>query len=360
MSLRINTNVAALNAHNQLASTDAKMSASMAKLSSGFRINSAADDAAGLSVANRLRTNVRSLTVASRNVTEAKAMVNIAEGSANQVEAILERMKELATQSASDNASYDRTKINAEFSTLKTEITRIVGDTEYQGSKLIDGTFGSVATSSDTADFALADIKLSGAGAGTYTLTSSGTTASLTNGTITQVVNFAAGSALNFTALGISLQTDGLDTTATITGNTFTVGGSGGTYQVGSGNVAAEDRIAVSLGNLTVGAAGLNINGIILTSRTDASAALTTLDTAIDAVGTVLGDIGAAVNRMDYTYANLQVTIENFSASESVIRDVDMAAEMTSFTKSQILEQAGVAMLAQANSSSQNILSLFK
>jgi flagellin len=360
MSLRINTNVAALNAHNNLVNTDAKMSSSMTKLSSGYRINSAADDAAGLAVANRLRTNVRSLTVASRNVTEAKAMVNIAEGSANQVETILERMKELATQAASDNAANDRTKINNEFTTLRTEITRIVGDTEYQGSKLIDGTFGSVATVSDTNDFTVADVKLSGAGAGTYALTADGTTASLTNGSVTQVVSFAAGSALTFDKLGITIQTDGLDTTSTLTGNTISVGGSGGTYQVGSGNVAVEDQISVSLGNLTVGATGLNINAITLTTRTDAGAALTTLDAAIDKVGVVLGDIGAAINRMDYTYSNLQVTIENFSASQSVIRDVDMADEMTNFTKSQILMQAGTAMLAQANQASQSVLSLFK
>ncbi|MCK9263992.1 MAG: flagellin FliC, partial [Deltaproteobacteria bacterium] len=142
MALRINTNVAALNAHRQLLGTEQKLGLSMERLSSGFRINRASDDAAGLAVANRLRTNIRSLTVASRNVTEAKAMVAIAEGAANQVEGILERMKELATQAASDNAALDRSKINAEFESLSAEIVRIVGDTEYQGTKLIDGTFG--------------------------------------------------------------------------------------------------------------------------------------------------------------------------------------------------------------------------
>ncbi|HPC47374.1 MAG TPA: flagellin FliC, partial [Deltaproteobacteria bacterium] len=142
MALRINTNVAAINAHRQLLGTESKMNASMEKLSSGYRINRAADDAAGLAIANRLRANVRSLTVASRNTTEAKALLQIAEGSANQIESILERMKELATQAASANTSTDdKAKINAEFDALKDEIDRIVDDTKYQGTKLLDGNF---------------------------------------------------------------------------------------------------------------------------------------------------------------------------------------------------------------------------
>lgn len=364
MALRINTNVAAINAHRQLLGTEQKMGNNMEKLSSGYRINRASDDAAGLAVANRLRTTVRSLTVATRNVSEARSMVSIAEGAASQVESILERMKELATQAASDNAANDRGKINSEFLKLKDEITRIVGDTEYQGTKLVDGTFGATAGVSSSTSYTSAEVTLSGAAAGTYTLTSSGTTASLTNGTVTQVVNFVTNSSLNFGALGVSIKTDSGDTTATFGNTTLTVAGSGGTYQVGSGSTAAEDQIAVSLGNLKVDqigtGAGQQIDNVALTSRTAAVAGLAIIDAAIDDVGVVLGDIGAAVNRMDYTYSNLQVTIENFSASESVIRDVDMAAEMVSFTKNQILLQAGTAMLAQANMSSQGVLSLMR
>ncbi|HOO46347.1 MAG TPA: hypothetical protein PLM29_08970, partial [Deltaproteobacteria bacterium] len=148
MALRINTNVAALNAHRQLSGTDGMLSKSMERLSSGYRINHASDDAAGLSIANRLRTNVRSLTVASRNVSEARAMINTAEGAANQVEGILERMKELATQSASDNAATDRSKLQSEFTSLLAEVDRIVNDTEYQGTALIKGTFGNEIASS--------------------------------------------------------------------------------------------------------------------------------------------------------------------------------------------------------------------
>lgn len=271
MALRINTNVAALNAHRQLIGTEQKMNNSMEKLSSGFRINRASDDAAGLAIANRLRTNVRSLTVASRNVTEGKSLLQIAEGSANQIENILERLKELATQAASANAASDVTKLNAEFTALTSEITRIVTDTKYQGTSLL-----SVA----------------------YT----------------------------------------------------------GTFQVGSENQTSS-QITVSTTALTL--TGLGLNTAAVDTMSHAQDTLTLVDSAINTLATALGSIGAGMNRLDYTYSNLQVQIENFSASESVIRDVDMASEMVNFTKSQILLQAGTAMLSQANMSSQGVLSLF-
>ena len=282
MALRINTNIAAINAHRQLLGTEAKLNMSMEKLSSGFRINRAADDAAGLAIANRLRTNVRSLTVASRNVTEGKALLQIAEGSANQIEGILERMKELATQAASANAGNDGDKLDAEFQTLKDEINRIVEDTNYQETALLDGTF-----------------------AGTFQVGSSAST------------EFGGSSQINIA---------------------INVGGAEGT--------------------------GLNTDGLgIAASAIDnaggADLALSAINTAIDHLADVLGNIGAGMNRLDYTYSNLQVQIENFSASESVIRDVDMASEMVNFTKNQILLQAGTAMLAQANMSTQSVLSLF-
>ena len=272
MALRINTNIAAINAHRQLLGTEAKLNSSMEKLSSGYRINRASDDAAGLAIANRLRVNVRSLTVASRNVTEGKSMLQIAEGSVNQIEGILERMKELATQGASANASGDLDKLDAEYQTLIEEIDRISADAEYQTTALLDGTFS-------------------------------------------------------------------------------------GTFQVGSGGTAGTDSMNIGI-STAITSTGLSIS-TALSSQDNAVTALGEIDTAIDSLATVLGDIGAGMNRLDYTYSNLQVQIENFSASESVIRDADMAAEMVTFTKNQILLQAGTAMLAQANMSTQNVLSLF-
>ena len=273
MALRINTNIAAINTHRQLLGTESKLGLSMEKLSSGFRINRASDDAAGLAIANRLRTNVRSLTVASRNVTEAKSMLQIAEGSANQIENILERMKELATQAASENSGKDVDKLDAEFQALIDEIDRIVDDTEYQNTPLLDGSFS-------------------------------------------------------------------------------------GSFQVGSGGAAA-DQLAITIGQLDSTAEGLGLASSSVSSHANAVTALGTIDDAIDTLADVLGNIGASMNRLDYTYSNLQVQIENFSASESAIRDVDMASEMVNFTKNQILLQAGTAMLAQANMSTQSVLSLF-
>ena len=390
MALRINTNVAALNAHRNLTTTDAAMSKSMERLSSGNRINSASDDAAGLSIANRLRTNVRSLTVASRNVTEAKSMINIAEGSANQVENILERMKELATQSASDNASTDRSKIQSEFSSLLSEVDRIVNATTYQGSALIKGTFGNAIstttgfqstegiTGAGTIDSAATNAavasatNVAGAQAGTYTFTSANNRVTLTqtNGAATmgsQAVDVATISGtigaqtLNFDKLGVSINLNSeFNALTDLDNDAFTVTSSscGGVFQVGSSNSVAADSIGVSMGNLQ--ASALGIDTIDLSTRTGASAALATIDTAINSVNSSLGNMGAAINRLDYTSSNLKVSIENFSASQSVIRDVDMASEMVTFTKNQILMQAGTAMLAQANSSSQNVLTLLR
>jgi len=373
MALRINTNVAALNAHRNLSNTDAAESKNMEKLSSGFRINHASDDAAGLSIANRLRTNVKSLTVASRNATEAKSMVSVAEGAANQIESILERLKELGTQAASDNASTDRDKITAEKTALISEIDRIANDTEYQGTKLITGTFGNTfdATTS-TADgvtgLDATGINIGGASAGTYTIAqTAGGDITISTATQSQTIaaaNVSSGAqTLTFNALGISLTTNGsfVKTGQALDAKTIVVAaGTGGTFQIGSGDTSTEDQISVSFGNLTSGATGLNVASIDFSTRANASSALTTIDNAINMINTKLGDMGAATNRMDYAYANLKVSIENFSASESVIRDVDMASEMVSFTKNQILMQAGTAMLAQANTASQNVLTLLR
>ncbi len=366
MALRINTNVAALNAHRQLVNTDSAMSASMEKLSSGYRINRASDDAAGLAVANRLRTTGKSLTVATRNVSEAKAMVNVAEGAANQLQGILERMKELATQSASANASNDRDKIQAEFSALSLEITRITDNTNYQGTVLLKGGFGNGLCGTTTTGFAEAngattnDIKVNGAAAGTYTISSGSGYLQLTDGTSTQrvsTIDSHAGVA-NFSLFGISItlnsQNDGDDLAGVIN---VTAGTSGGVFQVGSG-ASSDNQIGLTIGNLTLSALGLNVASVA--DQSSAQTALTTVDSAINTLVGVQGNMGAAINRMTYTYTNLQVSIENMAASESVIRDVDMAAEMVSFTKSQIMMQAGTAMLAQANTSSQNILTLMR
>jgi flagellin len=276
--MRINTNVSALQAHQNLGRTNQAAQDSMSKLSSGFRITKAGDDAAGLSIANNLRTTTRSLTMASRNIEQAQSLLQIAEGAAGSIQKIVERMKELATQAATDTNTSQRPTLNNEFQDLKAEITRIASSTTFQGAQLIDGTF------------------------------------------------------------------------------------TARTLQIGAGNTG-EEQLGVSLSGLS--AASLNIGASNLSDLAAAQAAMTALDgpgagTALAQVNAQLSKIGAYQNRLDYAQENVKTAIVNVSAAESVIRDVDMAEEMSKFSKTQILAQAGTAMLAQANQSSQNVLQLLR
>jgi len=272
MSLRIQNNIAAMNAHRQLTISDAGLSKSMERLSSGYRINRAADDAAGLAISQQFRADIAGYKVASRNTAEAASLLQVAEGALDQVGNMMTRLKELAVQASSANAGSNLDKLDAEAQALLDEIDRIATSTEYAGTKLLDGSF-------TTQEF-----------------------------------------------------------------------------QVGV-EAAADNRISVDLGDAQTTALG--INALDLTSAVNAQTALGLVDTAIGNMADLRGDIGAVQNRLTYTATNLAVTIENVQAAESVIRDVDMAAEMSTLTKNQILLQAGTAMLAQANMAPQSVLALF-
>jgi len=273
MTLRINTNVAALNAHRQLTATDQRLSVSLERLSSGYRINHAKDDVAGLAIANKFRLQVRGLKVAQQNIAQGTALLQVAEGGTNQIEAIVERLKELATSAASDNTDdAGRGRLNAEATKLLQEIDRIANATKYGDTTLLSG-----------------------------------------------VINL--------------------------------------TFQIGSTNSSTVDQINVSTTSALL-TSNLGLNNLDLTSLTSAQSALTSIDNSLTSINIVQGDLGAAQSRFEFAGANLAITIENISASESTIRDVDMAAEMTQFTKNQILLQAGTAMLAQANMIPQTVLAL--
>ena len=275
MSLRINTNIAALTAHRNLTETDRRMSVSLERLSSGYRINRAKDDVAGLAIANKFRVEVRGLRAAQQNTAQATALLQVAEGGTGQIESIVERLKELATSAASDNTdSAGRARLNAEAQKLLAEIDRIANDTKY----------------------------------GVTNLLSSGT--------------------------GINL-----------------------TFQIGSGNTATEDQINVTTSGALL-STNLGLSTINLTSLASAQAALTNIDNSVTSVNVIQGEIGAAQSRLEFAAINLSISIENIAASESTIRDVDMAFEMVNFTRNQILMQAGTSMLAQANMIPQNILAL--
>jgi len=377
--MRINTNVPSLNTQRILGKTGMSLADSIGRLSSGFRINKAADDAAGLGIANKLRADIRSLRQASRNAEQAGSLLQVAEGAVQTISEIIDRMKELATLAASDNVDdAGRGRIKAEWDQLITEGQAIADTTKFQGKALINGTFGNSIDTNVANSTILAggsdvyDATLSGTAAGTYTVTNSGVgQLTIDNGAgQSQVVTLTASGkqAVYFDQFGVTIQLEqSYDNTAAT--NTFgdlvvAAGTGGGSFLVrSSGAYTSDDLVSMSSVDLTMGASGLNLSTITFTANgtnVEWQGALTTLDASIGVVNTAFGSIGAAQSRIQYASANVKTTIENMAAAESTIRDADMAAEMAEFTKNQILQQAGVAMLAQANAAPQLVLRLLQ
>jgi flagellin len=365
--MRINTNVAAIRAGNNLSQVESKVSNSMAKLSSGFRITRAADDAAGLGIANKLRADIRAVNQAGRNAEQANSVLNIAEGSSQTIQTMLERMKELAAQSASDSVdTAGRTRIVSEYQALRNEIDRTVNTTKFQGNTLLNGAFGSTLNTSSTAlataTHGVYDVKISGAGTGAYTLASAGSVVTLTNGSVSQTLGLTAGTnqSLNFSQLGITVQTNTTVGAATLNGANITVGGGSGTFLVGaSGAYSTNDTLTITGSSFDLRVATLGVS-TDPDSIANAQSALSQIDTAIGVVNSALGQIGALQSRIGVATDNLKTISANYAAAESTIRDLDMADEMTQFSKNQILAQAGTAMLAQANQSGQSVLQLLR
>jgi flagellin len=277
--LKVAHNISALEAHRWLSIADTNLARSLERLSSGYRINRAADDAAGLAISSRLRAQIRSLQQAQRNTEQAIAMIQVAEGTLDQIHNILERLKELATEAASDTVgSEDRAQINKEAQQLLAEIDRISKATKYADQQLLYGTTTGTWTTSWSA-----------------------------------------------------------------------------TIQVGYRN-EGYDQIQIQFYQIDTGSLG--ISQLDLSSLTSAQQALNALDSAIFSVAAFRADLGAYQNRLQYTASNLGVTVQNYLASDSTIRDTDMALEMVNFTKNQILVQTSMAMLTHANALPQHILAL--
>ncbi|MBT5307184.1 MAG: flagellin [Candidatus Scalindua sp.] len=378
MGLRIQSNIAAFNSHRNLQIADAGLSKSLEKLSSGFRINKASDDAAGLAVSMRFKSQIKSLQQAGRNASEANSLLQVAEGAADQITNILQRMKELSTQAASSNTGQtDRANISSEVNNLESEISRIASSTKYSGSSLIDGNFGALGVSSGagghgslTSANGVTNVDVSNAAAGTeYSIsvaTAGNNTMTISDGTTSQSVSLGAAqtgmntSTLDFSNLGIKVtvnsaytadgMSDGVLSTMTTADSTSS------SFQVGYEN-NANNKISFSLANLTAGAAGLNAD-VDVSTQSGAQTALASIDTAIDTLANARAVIGRTQNQFGFASANLASTVENLSAANSVIKDADMAFETVDFTKNQILLQAGTSMLAQANQSPQSVLSL--
>jgi flagellin len=383
MGLRINQNIAAMNSYRNLSMTDGQMAKSLEKLSSGFRINRAADDAAGLAISEGLRSQVGGLKVAVRNTQDGVSVVQSAEGALTETHAILQRMRDLAVQSASDsNDSTSRDAINSEATALKAELDRIADKTTFNNVKLLDGNFtdkkfqvGYAANDTITVDIeaagAPAKFTTTAAGtgvavtvAGTFTFSQAGAGGlSITTGTIATTTNATeTRDALNADANFSSAFTAELTSTGEL--KVTAIGGNGAAVAVAAGTGTAAGLVAGA--GAAAGASGgfdstdLGVSGVNLGTQLGASNAITDLDDAIKAVSTSRANLGALQNRFEHTINNLNVSIENLSASESRVRDADMAQEMMQFTRNQILSQAGTAMLAQANQGSQGVLQLLR
>ncbi|MGH2949455.1 MAG: flagellin [Solirubrobacteraceae bacterium] len=312
MGLRIQNNVEAFNAHRQLTGTAAKAAKAMEKLSSGYRINRAADDAAGLAISEKMRGQISGLAQAQRNAQDGVSLVQTAEGALNEVHSMLQRVRDLKVQHENATLSdSDKAAIVAEVKQLSGEIYEIADKTEFNGNKLF--------TSDDGFTFQV------GANDGETVTT-----------TAVQLVGAAA------VASSSGATTASGDDTAAVDAK--------GVYDVL--DVAYDLTIASATGEVTSKSDDANA------ASNFATLTLAQIDNAIANVSTSRAELGAVQNRMEHRLANLATYQENLVASESRIRDVDMAAEMVNFTKLQILQQAGTSMLAQANAAPQSVLSL--
>ena len=399
---RINTNTSSLNTYRAYGNAQAGLERNIERLSSGLRINRAADDAAGLAISNRMNNQVRGMQQANRNVQQGNNLLQTAEGGLNQIHSILARMRELAVQSSSDGVNADdRASIDLEFQQLKSEISRIGDGTEYNGMKLINGQRAKNLSTEDNSiggnmenDNVLNNTKVASFTVnGTYNLqakdASGASTSALADATHfilsgtdgdgnnigSQTVVRAGtegngfddvdGDQINFDDLGIVVNTDDLDGNSSFGFNVDD--GNYMTIQVGAGNDAdhpasnagaTENRITFNLADST--SEGLAIAGIDLDSLGDAQSAINSLDAAIQKVNDERSNIGALQNRFEYTSSNLMNSIQNNSASLSTIQDADFAIEAADLARNQILTQSSSAMLAQANSLSQSVLGLIR
>lgn len=386
MPLRVNNNIAAINARRHLNANSNNMKTRLERLSSGLRVNRAADDAAGLSVREGMRSEIAGLKINVLNSEQATNLIQVAEGSLNETNAILIRMQELATQSSNSTLNDgNREAVQAEFSQLINEIDRIAQATTYNNQNLLTGFGNTISTGSTTVTASntsgVTRTSISGAQSGTYTFedTAGDNTITLGNGTVSQTIrvgtlldgsDVATGTQVvaNFDRLGIQVTLAGAGV-ADATGQysdgdldaqTILVeSGTGGSFQVGPKD-RAFNRIDVNIGDMSATGANLNLSGTSVATLSTARSSITQIDLAITSVSQQRGDLGAFQNRLNFAISYTENEIENIQASEASISDADIAAEVTSFTRAQILSQAATAMLAQANVLPQNALSLLQ
>ncbi len=396
MAMRIVTNAAAINAQRNLSVTGLKMGKVLEKLSSGYRINRAADDAAGLGISEKMRAQIRGNQQAVRNAQDGISMLQTAEGAMDEVHSILQRMRELGVQAA--NGTYaengaERTSIGQEIEQLKNEIDRIAGATEFNGLSLLTGTLTGTLGGATATDLVVGDtlttgsdamataIDVSSASAQTYTITSGGAGSVTLTGadgsaqTLTGLTDFAANESkvLSFSNLGVSITLQAgpavktiantiTDLTAAANDTVVVTGLGSAQIQVGANN---GDNLTITFNDMQTTQLGdaSNLNALITDDQnvatiTLAETLLDEIDGAVEDVNAQRGELGATQNRLESVVRSLGVTVENLSAAESRIRDADVAKLSSQMVSNQILQQAGLSVLAQANTGPQAALSL--
>jgi flagellin len=387
MAAIINTNVVSLNAQRNLTSSQNALATSLQRLSSGMRINSAKDDAAGLAISERFTTQIRGMDQAARNANDGISLSQTAEGAMGEIGNNLQRIRELAVQSRNaTNSASDREALNKEAQQLKSEINRVAGQTAFNGVKLLDGSFADQvfqvgANQGET-------ITVSGIVDASSTALGSWTSVSTTAYTQT----LAAATATAF-ATGVSMDVNGV----TITTADGAADAAAATAAIKAAFDAAKTANPTELANVTMDATGAitstdaslvianltNVSGISagttagtastvagtaqtgfdsldISTATGADAAMLAMDAALTAINTARADMGAVQNRFSSVVANLSSNSENLAAARSRIQDADFAAETAKLTRNQILQQAGTAMLAQANQAPQGVLALLR
>lgn len=385
MASVINTNVASLNSQRNLSTSQAQLSRTIERLSSGLRINSAKDDAAGLAIATGMDSQVRGKTVAIRNTNDGISLAQTAEGALSSITDNLQRIRELAVQSRNTtNTTTDRQSLNVEATQLKNEIDRIASTTEFNGVKLLDGTF-------TNKDFQVGanvgeTIRISSIVNAQSAQLGTSSVAQVTGAAATAFTAIAAGDlTVNGVSVGaIAANTNGANRASSLasaindyssqTGVYATISSSAPDQLIltNSGSVAATPNITIGLAatatTATTGltaattnaAASTGFAALDISSVAGADTAITQMDAALKAVNTARSTLGAVQNRFTALVTNLQTANENLSASKSRIMDTDFAAETASLTKNQILQQAGTAMLSQANQLPQGVLRLLQ
>ncbi len=368
--MRVSYNISALTAQNALRRTDDKLTQSLERLSSGFKVNHAKDNPAGIAIAKRMNSQIKGLSMAGDNASDAISIVETAEGAMNEMHAMLQRMSELAIDAANGTKTdEDRAHLDAEVKQLKEEINRIAKDTEFNGKALLDGAFDLKGYSSDTNvgimyysdDVEIKDYTISSVTTGTdadgnmivtgVTLLQDGSEkafpddAQVTDITDDVVTIKASGD------FEVKLQVKGAATDV----NLDMTGIGAMRMQIGT-----EEGQVLEMRIPTMNLKLMGIEDMNITTAEDAKEAIQTIKGAIDYVSSARARLGAYQNRLESTTASLDVTHENMTTSYSRIMDVDMASEMTEYTNQQVLSQAGTSMLAQANERPQQVLTLLQ